>query len=110
MKKREAFAKLPSVDSILSNNNIKNLLDNYPRELILESIRDVIESKRQEIIRIKEDEVETFDIEEDILIDDIIQSTKNKFQLSIQKVINATGIVIHTNLGRSKLSQMYKVN
>ena len=46
MKKREAFAKLPSVDSILSNNNIKNLLDNYPRELILESIRDVIESKR----------------------------------------------------------------
>ena len=68
MKKREAFAKLPSVDSILSNNNIKNLLDNYPRELILESIRDVIESKRQEIIRIKEDEVETFDIEEDILI------------------------------------------
>ena len=88
MKKREAFAKLPSVDSILSNNNIKNLLDNYPRELILESIRDVIESKRQEIIRIKEDEVETFDIEEDILIDDI----------------NATGIVIHTNLGRSKLS------
>lgn len=99
MKKREAFAKLPSVDSILSNNNIKNLLDNYPRELILESIRDVIESKRQEIIRIKEDEVETFDIEEDILIDDIIQSTKNKFQLSIQKVINATGIVIHTNLG-----------
>ena len=86
MKKREAFAKLPSVDSILSNNNIKNLLDNYPRELILESIRDVIESKRQEIIRIKEDEVETFDIEEDILIDDIIQSTKNKFQLSIQKV------------------------
>ena len=105
MKKREAFAKLPSVDSILSNNNIKNLLDNYPRELILESIRDVIESKRQEIIRIKEDEVETFDIEEDILIDDIIQSTKNKFQLSIQKVINATGIVIHTNLG-----QMYKVN
>ena len=84
MKKREAFAKLPSVDSILSNNNIKNLLDNYPRELILESIRDVIESKRQEIIRIKEDEVETFDIEEDILIDDIIQSTKNKFQLSIQ--------------------------
>ena len=40
--------KLPSVDSILSNNNIKNLLDNYPRELILESIRDVIESKRQE--------------------------------------------------------------
>lgn len=47
----------------------------------------IIESKRQEIIRIKEDEVETFDIEEDILIDDIIQSTKNKFQLSIQKVI-----------------------
>lgn len=108
MKKQEAFAKLPSVDSILSNNSIKNLISNYPRELILESIREVIKNKRQEIVNLKEEDVVSFDIEEDILIKEIIQSTKNKFQLSIQKVVNGTGIVIHTNLGRSKLSPKVK--
>lgn len=104
MKKQEAFAKLPSVDRILSNNSIKNLISTYPRELILESIREVIKNKRQEIVNLKEEDVVSFDIEEDILIKEIIQSTKNKFQLSIQKIVNGTGIVIHTNLGRSKLS------
>ncbi|WP_253288587.1 L-seryl-tRNA(Sec) selenium transferase [Intestinibacter bartlettii] len=103
MKKREAFAKLPSVDKVLANQKIQDLLKNYPRELILEATREIIQSKRKEIID-KNDDLDSFHIQEDVLINDVINSTKNKFQLSIKKVINATGIVIHTNLGRSKLS------
>ncbi|MBU5336203.1 L-seryl-tRNA(Sec) selenium transferase [Intestinibacter bartlettii] len=103
LKKREAFAKLPSVDKVLANQKIQDLLKNYPRELILEATREIIQSKRKEIID-KNDDLDSFHIQEDVLINDVINSTKNKFQLSIKKVINATGIVIHTNLGRSKLS------
>ncbi len=105
MKKRDAFAKLPSVDKVMLHVKIQDLLNDYPRELVLESIREVIEHKRQEIIAIREEDLHSFNIQQDILINDIINSTKNKFQLSIKKVINGTGIVIHTNLGRSKLSQ-----
>ena len=104
LKRREAFAKLPSVDKVLANHKIQDLLNDYPRELVLEAAREVIQSKREEIIDINDEDLNSFHIQEDVLINDVINSTKNKFQLSIKKVINATGIVIHTNLGRSKLS------
>lgn len=104
MKKKEAFSKLPSVDSVLSNSRIEDLLKDYPRELVLESIREVINLKRKEIVSMDEKEMVSFDIKEEDLITHIINSTKNKFQLSIKKVVNGTGIVIHTNLGRSRLS------
>lgn len=110
MNKGSIFAKLPSVDKVLSNYKIEGLLNNYPRQLVIESIREVIELKRQEIINLDEDNLNLFNIEEEILINDIIHSTKSKFQLSIKRVINGTGIVIHTNLGRSKLSPKCKKN
>ena len=104
MKKKEAFSKLPSVDSVLSNSRIEDLLKDYPRELVLESIREVINLKRKEIVSMDENEMVSFDIKEEDLVTYIINSTKNKFELSIKKVVNGTGIVIHTNLGRSRLS------
>lgn len=108
MKKKEAFSKLPSVDKVLSNNRIEDLLNDYPRELVLESIRESIKQKREEIISLDENDMVSFDIDEETLITDIINATKEKFELSIKKVINGTGIVIHTNLGRSRLSPKIK--
>ena len=108
MNKGNVLSKLPSVDKVLSNYKIEDLLNNYPRQLVLESIREIIELKRKEIINLDEDSLSLFDIKEEALVDDIINSTKNKFQLSIKRVINGTGIVIHTNLGRSKLSPKVK--
>ena len=108
MNKGNVLSKLPSVDKVLSNYKIEDLLNNYPRQLVLESIREIIELKRKEIINLDEDSLSLFDIKEETLVDDIINSTKNKFQLSIKRVINGTGIVIHTNLGRSKLSPKVK--
>ena len=108
MKKKEAFSKLPSVDKVLSNNRIEDLLNEYPRELVLESIREVIKQKREEIISADENDMDSFDIDEENLITNIINSTEENFELSIKKVINGTGIVIHTNLGRSRLSPKIK--
>ena len=76
MKKKEAFSKLPSVDKVLSNNRIEDLLNEYPRELVLESIREVIKQKREEIISADENDMDSFDIDEENLITNIINSTE----------------------------------
>lgn len=83
-------------------------MNSYPRKLILESIREEINRKREEIIFLDEKDIDSFDIKEDDLIDDIINSIKDKFELSIKKVVNGTGIILHTNLGRSRLSPKIK--
>ena len=108
--KKNLFSKLPSVDEILLAEKIKELIKQYPRELVVESIRESISEKRSEIANLKEDETLKFNIENilDIVTDSSAKKTKLKYSLSLKKVINGTGIVIHTNLGRSLLSNKVK--
>ncbi|OSB10172.1 L-seryl-tRNA(Sec) selenium transferase [Paraclostridium bifermentans] len=108
MNKRELFAQLPSVDEMLNQEMIINALNEYPRNILLEGIRESIEEKRREIVELKEENFDKFDI----TIDEVVRKTINKcnlkYSLSLKKVINATGTVLHTNLGRSLLSESIK--
>lgn len=104
MDKKELFRKLPSVDEVLSKDEIKNTLNFYPRSIVLETIREVIELNRKEIINSDK----YLDINIENIINDVIDKVKLKYSLSLKKVINGTGIVIHTNLGRSLVSEQIK--
>lgn len=107
LDKKNLFSKLPSVNEILGNSKIVNILDKYPRDLVTESIREVIDIIRKSILNLKEN-VDDFDISIDEIVDDTIYRVTLKYELSLKKVINATGVVIHTNLGRSLLSESIK--
>ncbi|EQJ79207.1 L-seryl-tRNA selenium transferase [Clostridioides difficile P46] len=102
------FAMLPSVDEVLSDNRIVEIINEYPRSLVLESVREVIDLKRQFILRLKEDASNSVTIEFGEIIESAIERVKLNYSLSLKKVINATGTVIHTNLGRSLLSEDIK--
>lgn len=106
--KRELFSMLPSIDEVLLDPKICILCDSIPRALVLESIREVVDIYRKRIVALGDDEVEDFVMEDSKIIDESIDLAKNKYELSLKKVINATGIVIHTNLGRSLLSEDIK--
>ncbi|HGH4577732.1 L-seryl-tRNA(Sec) selenium transferase [Clostridioides difficile] len=99
---------LPSVDEVLSDNRIVEIINEYPRSLVLESVREVIDLKRQFILRLKEDASNSVTIEFGEIIESAIERVKLNYSLSLKKVINATGTVIHTNLGRSLLSEDIK--
>lgn len=108
MNKRELFAQLPSVDEMLNQKKIIDALNSYPRSILLEAIRESIDEKRRAVVDLKQSDFDKFEIS----IDKIAQSTMNKcnlkYSLSLKKVINATGTVLHTNLGRSLLSESIK--
>lgn len=104
MDKKELFRKLPSVDEVLSKDEIKNTLNFYPRSIVLETIREVIELNRRKIINSDK----YLDINIESIVNDVIYKVKLKYSLSLKKVINGTGIVIHTNLGRSLVSEQIK--
>lgn len=104
MDKKELFRKLPSVDEVLSKDEIKNTLSFYPRSIVLETIREVIELNRRKIINSDK----YLDINIESIINNVIDKVKLKYSLSLKKVINGTGIVIHTNLGRSLVSEQIK--
>lgn len=107
MNKRNLFSQLPSVDEVLNDEKIKTALIDYPRILVTDSIRSEIDDTRKKIVNLKED-IEDFKIDYDSIINNILDKIKLNYALSLKKVINGTGIVIHTNLGRSLLSESIK--
>ncbi|KXZ40114.1 L-seryl-tRNA(Sec) selenium transferase [Alkalithermobacter thermoalcaliphilus JW-YL-7 = DSM 7308] len=108
MDKKHLFSKLPSVDEMLKQERIIYLLKEYPRVLILDSIRETIDKYRKEIVSLSEDNIDKFSIDKESMIDQVNKLVKLKSSLSLRKVINATGVVIHTNLGRSLIADKIK--
>ena len=99
-EKQKLLSTLPSVDEILRNNQGMEWLKNYPRRYVLEAIREVIDLRRKEILKGL-----TSDISEESMMAEIENIIGMLSSYSLKPLINATGIVIHTNLGRSLLSE-----
>jgi L-seryl-tRNA(Ser) seleniumtransferase len=93
------FQRLPSVDRLLSEERIKQLQESYPRVLVVDLIRQCLERERLSIASGKPCPS----------LDEIVESVcAQAWALShpsLRPVINATGVILHTNLGRAPLSQ-----
>ncbi|MGC8795756.1 L-seryl-tRNA(Sec) selenium transferase [Thermodesulfovibrio sp.] len=98
MDKPDILRKIPSVDRILKNEKIKVLFKEYSYSLVREAVRKVLDSLRAKVLK-----GNVLEIDEDSIIEKIKNSLNKKY--SLQPVINATGVVIHTNLGRAILPE-----
>src|SRR6266498_4357283 len=96
---QELLSKLPSVDEVLKSEPGMQWLQIYPRRYVLTAIREGIELRRKEILEGTATETTVVSMAHDIDV-----KAQRMSSLSLKRVINATGIVIHTNLGRSVLS------
>lgn len=99
-EKQELLTNLPSVDEILKSQQGLEWLNKYPRKFVIQGIREAIDSKRKLII-----ENVSFDFSLENLNKEILQRIELLSSYSLKHLINATGVVIHTNLGRSILSE-----
>ena len=99
-EKQKLLTTLPSVDEILRSNQGVQWLNVYPRRYVIQAIREVIDSRRKEILK-----GFISDISEESMMAEIENTMEKLSSYSLRPLINATGIVIHTNLGRSILSE-----
>ena len=98
---KELLRGLPKVDPILESKIGKELAKEFTRERVKLALRDSLSFYREKIL--KKEIVDIVD--ENQIIDKAKSILKVSFEKSLKRVINATGIVIHTNLGRSVLSK-----
>lgn len=100
MEKHEILRKIPSVEQVLENERIRGLFPRFPRWVVGDAIRTVISELRGSISRGEKEDVPGIDC----LIEEIERRCQRIALRGIRRVINGTGILIHTNLGRSLLS------
>lgn len=105
MNKRSLLANLPKVDEILNNERINVLIEEFPRSTIVDSIRGKIDEVRKRILNSTDDELVGFEIKVEELVNDIVVYIEKMNTMSLKRVINATGVVLHTNLGRALISE-----
>jgi L-seryl-tRNA(Ser) seleniumtransferase len=90
---------LPSVDQLLQKESIKGLVSLYGRPLMIEAVRNVLEKARVDFA------VTGAVPGMDDLLDTVRQRVEAWIAPTLQSVINATGVILHTNLGRAPLSR-----
>ena len=94
----DLYKKIPKIDELLKLDSVKKAVEIYPREFVLNVLRDILDSYRKKISLGEKVSFSLANIS-NIFENEISDKSKN----SLRKVINATGVIIHTNLGRSKM-------
>jgi len=90
---------LPKIDDALRYPQIAALLETHPRQVVLDALRAQIDASRAAIL-----DGSLLAYEPDALLAAVTLRVQLEARRSLVRVVNATGIIVHTNLGRSILS------
>lgn len=100
--KQQYLKSIYKVDEVLQDERLIFLKQSFPYILIADTVREEIQNLRQFILT--HDEIPDALNNKEIFIEQIIQAIHTNAEPSLKRVINATGTVLHTNLGRACLS------
>lgn len=95
----DMLRSLPKIEEILRSTRVESLLERLPRPLVADLVRDTVERTRAEILAGTRGECDS-----ETIIDDVIAHALALEHPSLRRVINASGVIVHTNLGRSVLA------
>jgi L-seryl-tRNA(Ser) seleniumtransferase len=100
--KSELFRKLPSVDEVMRDPSVRSLAASYGHDSVADAARIVVTGLREEITSGLLDESEL-----ELALPGLAGAVENQLRralaYSLRTVINATGVILHTNLGRAPL-------
>ena len=95
----DKLRSLPQVEEVLHDASLEALTDSVPRGLVCDAVRASIDEARQAILA---------GSDADTSIPSIVRATRMRLlalnRPSLRRVVNASGVIIHTNLGRSVLA------
>jgi L-seryl-tRNA(Ser) seleniumtransferase len=103
--KKDRLRSIPSVDKILERADIKELLNQHSRGIVLKGIQSYLQKVREQIVISQKSGPDSEKVKVEITASEV-EKEINSFSLTLlEKVINATGVILHTNLGRSILPE-----
>ncbi|HYA43318.1 MAG TPA: L-seryl-tRNA(Sec) selenium transferase [Syntrophobacteraceae bacterium] len=100
---KQLLRQIPGVDTLLEMEPVRDALCRHPRRLVLDAIHGELDETRKRILQAQGAVPVLVDPIE--IARSIAQRADRLAAFTLLPVINATGIVIHTNLGRSLLSK-----
>ncbi|MQA00121.1 MAG: L-seryl-tRNA(Sec) selenium transferase [Dehalococcoidia bacterium] len=91
------YRDLPSVDRLLADERVAPLRERHGHEAVVQLAREILEEYRASI--------EQSGSAPPVAVVDVLLTRAEQLRPSLRRVVNATGVIIHTNLGRAPLSR-----
>lgn len=101
MQEAKIFRSIPKIDVVLKDPKMLAAIESYGKGAAIDSVRVCVEEVRTEMISgIRKEPVNLDD-----LINKIVERMRTDSRMHLRPVINGTGIMLHTNLGRAVMSE-----
>ncbi|NLU50468.1 MAG: L-seryl-tRNA(Sec) selenium transferase [Syntrophomonadaceae bacterium] len=98
----KSLRNIPAIDELLADERVKTLISRYARDLVVNKAREVVAGLR-DLLKNSDEDLTRSEITTRI-INQLSARLYHCTRGTLRKVINATGVVLHTNLGRAVLS------
>ncbi len=105
MNKNMLFRNIPKVNVLLEKTEIISLIEKYHRDVVVDAIREEIDKLRSFIK--ENDDMNLIEEKINNLVESIILNLRKVYSYNLRKVINGTGTILHTNLGRAIISKKH---
>lgn len=94
---RKRLRALPSIDELLGSPSLQRILAPHPRARSVAALRGAVQRARERVLRGEPGDFAEADVHE---------ALRELTQPNLRPVLNATGVVLHTNLGRAPLAPL----
>ena len=91
--------EIPKIDELLMDEQLIFFMETTPRAVVVDAAREVIEEIRKDALAGTRTEVP----KREAIVEEICRRITGKKKKNLKRLINGTGVVLHTNLGRARL-------
>lgn len=105
MNKNLLYRNIPKVDVLLEEEGTQNLIERYSYETVIEAIREELDSLRAFIGKCESEDEANARLT--ALRERIAKHVAKMHEPNMRSVVNATGTILHTNLGRAPISEKH---
>ncbi len=102
-QRKEMLKQLPKIDEVLLILEKQNIYDLAPKDVVKETCRKIVQDLRDKIVNTKKKLPAEFSPDAKTVAKEVEKSIKGLYRYSLRRVVNATGVILHTNLGRAPL-------
>ncbi len=103
MNKNELFRSIPKVDVVMAKDQMKEAIKQFGKEPVAKAIREGLDEIRAQLAKNPTKEVLDGLVER--LEDRVVLAVSEHKEANLKHVVNATGVILHTNLGRAPLPE-----
>ena len=103
--RRELLREIPAVGRLLDDPRGRELIGRFPRAQVARAIAAAAEGLRRRVQQVPDEELASLEIGSRVVLEEAAARLSELERAHLTRVLNATGVVVHTNLGRSVLAE-----